>query len=208
MDGLIIDSEPLWRKAEISVFNSMGFEFSDEMCIQTMGMRIDAVIEHWHNKFKWENPSIGEVVNNIQNQVIELVRDYGKPLDGVKETVDELIINKIPIAIASSSSKKIINAVVEKLNLNDKFDVLHSAEDEHFGKPSPDVFLSTAKMLKMENNKCIVLEDSNFGMQAAINAGMKVIVVPEKGTLPNWTKKANLTLQSLENFSINSLFEL
>ena len=83
----------------------------------------------------------------------------------------------------------------DKLNLNDKFDVIHSAEDEQFGKPSPDVFLSTAKMLKMENRKCIVLEDSNFGMQAAINAGMKVIVVPEKGTLPNWTKKANLTLQ-------------
>jgi sugar-phosphatase len=130
MDGLIIDSEPLWRSAEISVFNTMGYQFTEAMCIQTMGMRIDSVVKFWHKKFKWQTPSIDSVVNNIQNKVIDLVNNQGNPLDGVITTIDLLKRNNIPIAIASSSSTKIINAVVDKLNIKDKFDVIHSAENE------------------------------------------------------------------------------
>ena len=208
MDGLIIDSEPLWREAEISVFKSMGYEFTEQMCIQTMGMRIDSVVEFWHSKFNWEKPTVNTVVNNIQNKVIDLVTKHGKALDGVIETIDLLNKNNIPIAIASSSSSEIINAVVNKLNIKDKFSIIHSAENEKNGKPHPDVFLTTSKLLKIPTNRCIVLEDSNFGMQAAINAGMKVIVIPEKETNPKWSKKSNLTLRSLENFKINQLAEL
>ncbi|MAP01442.1 MAG: HAD family hydrolase, partial [Flavobacteriales bacterium] len=63
-------------------------------------------------------------------------------------------------------------------------------------------------MLEVNKNRCIVLEDSNYGMRAAINAGMKVIVIPEKGTNPKWSKKANLKLNSLEKFTINHLIDL
>ena len=205
MDGLIIDSEPLWRAAEISVFKSMGYQFTDAMCMQTMGMRIDSVVKFWHKKYKWENPSIETVVNNIQNKVIDLVNKQGKPLDGVITTIDLLKRNNIPIAIASSSSSKIINAVVNKLKLKDKFDVIHSAENEKNGKPHPAVFNSTASMLKVANSNCIVLEDSKHGMQAAINAEMKVIVIPEKGTQPTWTNKADLQLKSLTDFNLSHL---
>lgn len=208
MDGLIIDSEPLWREAEMTVFKSIGFEFTEQMCIQTMGMRIDAVVNYWHQKLQWKKPTVNSVINSIENQVIELVNKHGKPLNGVIETIELLKKNNIPIAIASSSSAKIIEAVVHKLSIKDYFSVIHSAEKEKNGKPHPDVFLSAAEMLEVNKNRCIVLEDSNYGMQAAINAGMKVIVIPEKGTNPKWSKKANLKLNSLEKFTINHLIDL
>ena len=208
MDGLIIDSEPLWREAEMTVFKSIGFEFTEQMCIQTMGMRIDAVVNYWHQKLQWKKPTVNSVINSIENQVIELVNKHGKPLNGVIETIELLKKNNIPIAIASSSSTKIIEAVVHKLSIKDYFSVIHSAEKEKNGKPHPDVFLSAAEMLEVNKNRCIVLEDSNYGMQAAINAGMKVIVIPEKGTNPKWIKKANLKLNSLEKFTINHLIDL
>ena len=57
MDGLIIDSEPLWREAEMSVFQSMGYEFTEQMCIQTMGMRIDSVVKFWQDVDQLKNKS-------------------------------------------------------------------------------------------------------------------------------------------------------
>ena len=65
MDGLIIDSEPLWRKAEIASFASIGYQFTDEMCSSTKGMRIDEVVSHWHEKLKWKSPSKSLVVSSI-----------------------------------------------------------------------------------------------------------------------------------------------
>ena len=205
MDGLIIDSEPLWRKAEMDVFNAMGYHFTEEMCIETMGMRLDTVVQFWHNKFKWSSPSVEKVIDNIQNKLIENVINFGKPLAGVLETIQLLKQNNVPIAIASSSSSKIINTVVQKLKLANYFNVIHSAEYEKNGKPHPDVFNTAAKMLGVPNKNCLVLEDSKFGMMAAINAGMRVIVIPESGTLPNWSTKANVTLKSLKEFNLQHL---
>jgi len=197
MDGLIIDSEPLWRKSEMEVFHSMGYHFTEEMCIQTMGMRINEVVKYWHDQFEWQSPSIEEVIENIQDKLIENVMNYGKALEGVETAIEYLKNKNILTAIASSSSFKIIAAVTEKLKLEDKFDLIHSAENEIEGKPHPAVFLTTSNKLGVKPEECIVLEDSKFGMQAGLNAGMKVMVIPEKGTQPDWMESAHCNYTSL-----------
>ena len=63
MDGLIIDSEPLWKIAEIEVFKEVGFDFTVEMCALTTGMRIDEVIEFWRKKLKWQNFTNNEIID-------------------------------------------------------------------------------------------------------------------------------------------------
>lgn len=201
MDGLIIDSEPLWRKSEMEVFHSMGYHFTEEMCIQTMGMRINEVVKFWHDQFNWSTPTIDQVIENIQNKLIENVLKYGKELEGVNTAIEYLKRNNILTAIASSSSFKIIAAVTQKLKLEDKFELIHSAENEIEGKPHPAVFLTTANKLGVKPEKCLVLEDSNFGMQAGINAGMKVIVIPEKDTQPEWMYNAHYNYASLSEIN-------
>jgi len=202
MDGLIIDSEPLWRKAEIEAFKEIGFHFTEQMCVETMGMRIDEVVNFWWKKFKWKTPKESVVVNNIQSKMIDLIQKEGVLLPGVIETLKLLKEHGIPVALASSSAMVLIKTVVNSLEIKDYFDVIHSAEKEQAGKPNPAVFLTAAKMLEIDPEKCMVLEDSKAGMEAGLNANMKTILIPEKGKFEKWMKKSFRILNSMEDFEI------
>ncbi|MDG2343224.1 MAG: hexitol phosphatase HxpB [Flavobacteriales bacterium] len=205
MDGLIIDSEPLWRKAEINAFKEIGFHFTDEMCASTMGMRIDQVVAYWWNKLQWTTPSQSDLIENIINKMVHQINTVGEAMPGLEFAIDLLKKNNIPTAIASSSSFLLIDTVVNKLKLKQYFDVIHSAENEQKGKPDPAVFLSTAKLLNVNPKNCLVLEDSKAGMEAGINAEMRTIVIPENGTNPEWSSKAYLKIDSLKDFKIEFL---
>lgn len=205
MDGLIIDSEPLWRKAEINAFKEIGFHFTDEMCASTMGMRIDQVVAYWWNKLQWTSLSQSDLIENIINRMVHQINTVGEAMPGLEFAIDLLKKNNIPTAIASSSSFLLIETVVNKLKLKQHFDVIHSAENEQKGKPDPAVFLSTAKLLDVNPENCLVLEDSKAGMEAGLNAKMRTVVIPEKGTNPEWSSKAFLKIDSLKDFKIEFL---
>jgi len=205
MDGLIIDSEPLWRKAEISAFKEIGFDFTDEMCASTMGMRIDQVVAHWWEKLKWDSPSQNQLVNTIINKMIIQINKFGKPMPGLEYIINILVRNDVSMAIASSSSFLLIETVVRKLQIKHHFDVIHSAENEVNGKPHPAVFLTAAKLLGKKPENCLVLEDSKAGMEAGLNAKMRTILIPEKNSNPEWSKKAFKKIDSLNDFKIDFL---
>lgn len=202
MDGLLIDSEPLWRSAEIKVFQSCGIDFNEEMCRQTVGMRIDEVVQYWNEQLYLQLP-VDQTANKIVDELITLVQKDGQPLPGVLKTLESLKAHGRKIALASSSSMRIISAVVDRLNIKNYFDVLHSAEYEKYGKPAPDVFLSTARKLSVSPSDCVVYEDSKNGMKAGISAGMKTILIPE---FPEphleWHNEANLKWSSLLEFDL------
>jgi len=201
MDGLLIDSEPLWREAEIKVFKSIGLNFTEDMCRQTMGMRIDEVVSFWYNQFKWEKHSKNEIENSIVNELIYLVKQKGELLPGVLNVLNEFKDNNIPMAIASSSSMKIINAVATTFKIEKYFSIIHSAEFEDYGKPHPQVFISTSTKLNVPAEECLVFEDSKHGMIAALAAKMKVIVIPEiNSPKEDWHLLATRKLNSLNDF--------
>ena len=205
MDGLIIDSEPFWRRAEIKVFNNVDINLTEEDCIKTIGYRIDEVVEFWFKQFPWNNKSKKQVEDEIVTEVINEVNKGGKALPGIIETIEELYIKNIPMAIASSSALKIIKVVVKKLELENYFNLLHSAEFEEYGKPHPQVFITTAKKLGFTPEECLVFEDSPSGVIAAIAAKMKVIAIPEEA---NKNEKrvlaADEVLESIFEFNSNN----
>ncbi|MDB0020789.1 hexitol phosphatase HxpB [bacterium] len=205
MDGLIIDSEPLWKIAEIETFKEVGFEFTIEMCALTTGMRIDEVVEFWRKKLNWQKFSNNEIVDTIQNKMIQLILQRGKLLPGIIEALNLLKANGVLIALASSSSMSLINTTVDSLEIRRFFNIIHSAENEIAGKPNPAVFLSTAKMLEVQPNKCLVLEDSKAGMNAGLNANMRTVVIPEFGTSPRWANNAFKKLKTMLEFNLDLL---
>lgn len=205
MDGLIIDSEPLWKIAEIETFKEVGFDFTFEMCALTTGMRIDEVVEFWRAKLEWESFTNTEIVNKIQNKMIQLIKERGKLLPGIIESLNLLNANDVLIGLASSSSMSLINTTVDTLKIRKFFNVIHSAENEIAGKPNPAVFLSAAKMLKVNPEKCLVLEDSKAGMNAGINANMRTIVIPELGTSPKWANRGYKKLKTMLEFNLELL---
>jgi mannitol-1-/sugar-/sorbitol-6-/2-deoxyglucose-6-phosphatase len=180
MDGVLIDSEPLWKIAMENVFNSIGCPLTKKDFQKTVGLRIDEVIEYWFEHIGWKEKSPKEVENEIVQQMIELIQQNGEPLAGVIETLDYLRANNFKIGLGTSSYSVLIDTVLNTLQIADKFDFTHSAEHEKFGKPHPAVYLSVAKRLNVSPRKCLVIEDSLNGIIAGKAAGMKVICIPEK----------------------------
>lgn len=179
MDGLLIDSEPLWQEAEVDVFNKVGVPLTVEMTPQTMGLRTDEVVSYWHKRHPWDTPSQQEVSQQIDETVIELIRQKGVAKEGVQEAVSLCKEAGLPVAIASSSPMLLITTVLEKLGIADQIDAVHSAHDEAYGKPHPAVYISTAETLGIQPAHCLAFEDSANGVLSAKAAKMKCIAIPE-----------------------------
>lgn len=201
MDGVIIDSEPLWRIAMMKVFAGVGFPLTDAECASTQGLRIDEVVDHWYRIKPWKKKARQEVVSDIIEQVQKLIMERGEAMPGFRKAVGELKRRGYKLAIASSSSMKLILTVVNKLSLADDFEQICSAEHEAYGKPHPDIFLKAASLLGILPEDCLVIEDSFNGLIAAKAARMKCLVVPEKGNFqkPEWVI-AEKRMESLEDF--------
>ena len=179
MDGLLINSEPLWRKAEISVFRKLGIDFTDAMCLKTVGYRIDEVVAYWRKFYDLGEDNNAIISNHIIDELIVLINDHGVEMNGVHYILNFFRERNIKIAIATSSAYRIIDAVMEKLNIRNYFEGIHSAEHEVYGKPHPAVYLHAAGKVNAEPSHCLAFEDSFNGILSAKAARMKCVAVPE-----------------------------
>jgi HAD superfamily hydrolase (TIGR01509 family) len=178
MDGLLVDSEPLWVRAEIEIFGEVGVVLGEEDCALTKGLRTDDVVAYWHTRRPWVKRSPAEVEARLIARVAALVLAEGRALPGVAHAIAVAREGGRRLALASSSPRVIIEATLERLGLADTFDVVRSAETEPLGKPHPGIFLTTAAHLDVPAVECLVLEDSLTGVIAAKAARMACIAVP------------------------------
>jgi sugar-phosphatase len=179
MDGLLIDSEPFWREAEIVAFGSVGLELTDEMCRQTMGLRVDDVVEYWYGLHAWTGASKREVEHRIIDEGVRLIKLRGEPMAGVADATRLVAGLGLRTALVSSSPRRLIDAVVERLGLEVGFEFVHSAELEAYGKPHPAVYLAAADRLGVRPTACLAIEDSLPGVLAAKAARMRCVAMPE-----------------------------
>lgn len=178
MDGVLVDSEELWRRGEAEVFQALGVPMTAEMGRLTMGLRVDEVVEYWYTRTPWSGRTKAGVEAEINQVVNELVRHEGVVLPGAIEAVAMLHAAGYPLAIASSSTSELINIVVDKLGVRGQIGVLQSAEHQPLGKPHPGVYIEAARRLGIATDRCLAIEDSPAGLLAAKAARMQCIVVP------------------------------
>ena len=177
MDGLLIDSEVLWHKAEVEIFGSLSVPITAEEDRSTKGMFVAEVVDFWYARYPWRGPSHDDVVARLLARVGDLVESEGRLLPGAMRAID-LTAAHGPLALASSTPLELIFRCLDHFGLRDRFASVHSAEFEPFGKPHPAVFLTAAAELGVEPVGCLVLEDSVAGVVAATAARMTVIAVP------------------------------
>ncbi len=199
MDGLLIDSEPLWRRAEIAAFATVGVALTDEMCKETMGQRLDSMVAHWRRRFHWDGPTDEEMGQDILERVTRLIAAEGEALPGGNALISRLRELGVPLGLASSSPLALIEAVLARLQLREAFTVLATAVDEVEGKPHPGVYLSAAQRLGVAPERCLAFEDSPAGVTAAVRAGMWVVAVPSGGD-PELMGAATCLWGSLEEY--------
>jgi sugar-phosphatase len=205
MDGLLVDSEPLWHEAEVEIFGELGVPLERAQTRVTKGMFVDEVTQFWFERFPWQGPTPQEVVGFVLARVEQLVLERGVALPGAIESV-QVMASEGPIALASSTPRALIEVVLAHIGLSDAFPIICSAQDEAFGKPHPAVFLTAAKQLGVAAERCCVFEDSTAGVIAAKAARMVCVAVPERAdrTAPEMGI-ADLVLDSLEGFSPHAL---
>ena len=157
MDGVIIDSEPLWQQAQQTALADYGVSVTVEECVQyTMGKRADEIADTWCQRYELKAaPKVLE--KSILSCLRNLIASHGQPMKGLHNALDFFKRNNMTIALATSSNHSIINSVFNKLGLWSHFSIIRSAEDEEFGKPHPGVYLTTAlsKRLILASNSWI-----------------------------------------------------
>jgi HAD superfamily hydrolase (TIGR01509 family) len=206
MDGVIVDSEPLWRIAEREVFAGVGLELTEADCEKTMGMRTDEVAAYWYARSPWRGFTPSEVEELIEGRMLTLIAGHAMAMPGLEHAITNARSAGLELALASSSSPVLIDAVLDKLGLGDTFAVVCSAVEEELGKPHPAVFLTTARLLGVKPDECVVIEDSVAGVRAARAAGTRVIAIPPRHLSENDAYiEADLKLASLNEITAEIL---
>lgn len=201
LDGLLVDSEPLWHEAEIRVLGGLGVPLTVEMCRETKGRYVSEAVRHWHDRYPWDSPGIDVVVGRILEVLDDLIANRLEQKPGVAHAVNTCRDRGLRLAVASSSPLRIILSVLARFGLEGSFESVCSAEHEAAGKPDPAVFLTAARSLGSEPERCVVFEDSLAGVQAAKTAGMLCVAVPEQRITSDRSAfvAADVVLGSLED---------
>lgn len=208
MDGMLTDSEPLWRIASVEVLNAIGVPLTEADAVATTGLRTDELLEHWQMIYPWEEPPRKVVEGRIEQRVMELIRERSVANPGVHEVLETLSAAGYPLAIASSSASDVIRTVLETLGIAGYFAVVQSAEHEPFGKPHPAVYIEAARALGVAPVGCVAFEDSPNGVIAAKAARMRCIAVPDPALIDDHRfMAADVRIGSLTEFRLEMLGE-
>jgi mannitol-1-/sugar-/sorbitol-6-/2-deoxyglucose-6-phosphatase len=178
MDGLLIDSEPLWQQAGAETLQEYGVTLTDEQYIQTTGLRTPEWVDYWFTHFAISKERAKEAARQIEQAALNKIKEHGEAMEGVQYIMEFFKANSFLIGLASSSPMRLIEAVVEKLNIQPYLNAITSAEHLPHGKPHPQVFLNCAELLQVPPTTCICFDDSFNGMIAAKAARMKCVVIP------------------------------
>ncbi len=208
MDGLLIDSEPLWDQAELSTLSELGVDISRRHELpDTLGLRIDLVVDLWFAHQPWEGPSKAEVTQRVINRAIALVAEQRPLLPGVRDAVALCKEQGLKIGLASASPLRMLEHVLDMFELRPWFDAIASAENLPYSKPHPQVYLNAAEALGVSPLNCVTFEDSINGMIATKAARMRSIVVPDAAHTenPRWVL-ADVKLASLVQLNADHIF--
>jgi sugar-phosphatase len=206
MDGVLIDTEPVWRAAQSDVFAGFGVALSEGDLLDSTGQPIEELIPVWRRRpvaggemAVRADPGLTdtEIADLIVDRVIAHVTAEGQPMPGVTAAIALFERCGLRLAIASSSPLRLIDAVCDRLGLT-RITVRCSAMDEARGKPAPDVYLTAARRLGVAAAGCLALEDSPAGIASARSAGMRCVAIPDPllAADPRY-READLVLESL-----------
>ncbi len=177
-DGLLLDTETVWTRAEQDLFERRGLEFTiahKRELVGTSAQVAGATLERQLG----EPGRAAEIVAELDEVVFSELQRGVEPMPGALELVAKLRDGGIPIAIASNSPARFIAKALELVGLETAFGAAVSGHDVPAPKPAPDVYLVACDLLRVSPNRdVIVLEDSPTGVEAGVAAGLTVIGVP------------------------------
>ena len=202
MDGLLIDSEPIWEAAGKAVLAKYGHELSAAQYASSTGLRTTEWLDHWFTHFGINKLHLPAAETEIVDAVLQAIDGSATAMPGVYHVLQYAKQKGYRIGIATSSPMRLAQVVIKALGIGQYIEAVSTAEHLAFGKPHPEVYINCAAMLGAKPEDCLCFEDSFNGMIAAKAAKMRCVVVPAHSQLQlsRWSA-ADLKISSLQNFN-------
>jgi HAD superfamily hydrolase (TIGR01509 family) len=178
LDGVIVDSEHLWDEVREELARERGGRWHERAQADMMGMSAPEWSRYMHDVV-----GLSESPAEIDELVVEgMLERYAERLPLIDGAVDAVVrvAESFRLALASSSNRRVIDAVLDAAGIASSFEATVSSEEVGRGKPAPDVFLEAARRLDLPPDRCAAVEDSGNGIRAAHAAGMRVVAIPNR----------------------------
>ena len=179
MDGVLIDSEPLWQQTELDLLHGYGIPITEQELARTRGMPSVPVLRYASELYQ-KPLDIEKVAQELLDAAISNILKAKPLINGVTETLELLARHDIKIAIASASPRYMLDNIVKICGIADYFSYIASGAELPYSKPHPAVYLQAAKGLGIEPAECVGIEDSKPGMISVKAASMSCIVIPNE----------------------------
>lgn len=202
LDGTLIDSMWMWKTLDIEYLKQYHITPPDSLQREIEGMSFSETAHFFKNKFHLKD-SVEKIKEDWNRMAFEKYANEVPFKKGAREFVEFLKGRNIKTGIATSNSKELVEAVMEKHKSSQLFDSIHTSCEVKKGKPAPDIYELVASDLNVNPHKCLVFEDVIHGILAGRNAGMKVCAVYD-----DYTKNDDSRKKELADYYINSFAEI
>lgn len=190
LDGTLVDSEPHWWQATVSVARTLGVELGPADTPHVLGRTVEDTAAHLLSaapppRFpERATPAqlTADLIRLLTDSFAQRVEQGVELIPGATALLHELAAARLPTALVSASPRSIVDLVLPRLG--HRFAQVVAAEDTTRGKPYPDPYLEAARRLRADPSHCVAIEDSPTGVTAATSAGCRVLVVHPKHGLP------------------------
>ena len=204
MDGLLVDTEPLWMETETEVMDRLGTRWTAEDQEALLGGSMERTVGYILAKAARPVPPETVEAWMIDGMLARVRAGRVVIRPGARELVTEVVASGLPYALVTSSQRSFAEAVLDATGL--PFPVTVCGEDVSETKPAPDPYLMGAKLLDVDPERCVALEDSPNGVASATAAGCRVVAVPSLVPIP--PAPGRLVAGSLTEISLAMLREL
>ncbi len=206
MDGIIIDSEPIWKVVNIQIYGEFDIYMDDTIYEKIIGRTEEEVFRPFLKEKGYSGKELEDLNLKAMKRRREVFLEYAKSklqlFPKAKEKIIELHENGYKLAIATSSFKELLELVVDKFEIREYFDLLYSAEDVKKGKPNPEIYLKTMNKLDVKPSETIIIEDSIQGLEAAKASGAFCIAV-ETTNPKEKLKQADRVIKDMADLEID-----
>jgi HAD superfamily hydrolase (TIGR01509 family) len=213
MDGVLVDSEKYWSEAEEVVFGELGVDVNPEFRHITQVLTAPEVIQFWYKKAPWDGLSFEEVEQRVIQYVKYCIQRDDCATPGATSFIRKLTSEGYSLGLGTNSPYPLAETVLKKLEVEECFHAIVTADQVSKGKPDPEIYLLAAERLQIPPSQCLVIEDSYYGMEAAKAAGMQVAaylpdLLPSTVQIPA-TLQADYILKSFDppEFLVSSVPE-
>ena len=200
MDGVLIDSEPLHFKGSRKVLRKFGNELTWDKYQKCIGTTMKKSMEIYIKEFGLA-VSADELMKSCDKAFIEEIKKNCVAKEGVYQLLKRLV-GRITVALASSANENQIEIILKGLKIKQYFSIIISGEHFEESKPDPRVYIETAKNLQVNPRECLVIEDSEAGLHAAKDAGMRCVIVKTSYTKDIDMSRADYLIDSLNDFKL------